>query len=71
MPLATAGRTTLRHPGDVVPPSPWPLITQADRRPGNLPEGRLSSWPAPEKSFEQERQERSREGDQRDQNSQP
>ena len=33
MPLATASVTILRHPGDVVPPSPWPLITQAGGRP--------------------------------------
>lgn len=31
----------------------------------------MSSWPAPEKSFEQEREERSQEGDQSDQNCQP
>ena len=28
-PPATPGRTILRRPGDVVPPSLWPLITQA------------------------------------------
>lgn len=38
---------------------------------GNFPEGRPRSCPAPEKSFKQEREERSWEGDQSDQNCQP
>lgn len=44
-----------------------------DLRPasGNLPEGRLSSSPAPGKSFEQKREERSHGSDESDQNLSP
>ena len=52
-------------------PPPPARSSAIDRSLGNLPEGRLSSWPAPEKSFEQESEERSQEGDQSDQNCQP
>ena len=52
-------------------PPPTPRLIQSHRPESGEPPRGLSSWPAPEKSFEQESEERSQEGDQSDQNCQP